>query len=600
VAELDLDSIRERYRLERDKRLRADANAQFRGVDGELAHYADDPYADSDFERAPVAKDVEVLVVGAGIAGILAAAQLRMRRISDLCILEQAADFGGTWYWNRYPGAMCDVESYIYLPLLEETGYVPTSKYVFGTEIRAYLQSVAHRYGLYERAYLQTAITGMEWDDGLKRWRVGTDRDDDIRARFVIVSNGPLTRPKLPGIPGIETFKGASFHTSRWDFDYTGGDTLGGLDRLHDKRVAVIGTGCTGVQCVPYLAEAAEHLYVVQRTPASCDYRNNRPTDPAWWKEQTRAAGWQVERMRNFTSIVSGGQEPVDLVDDGWTYTFQELTGVAVERAAERLGRPLTREERTDLLELADARTMERIRDRIEAEVADRRTAELLKPWYKRWCKRPMWHDEYLATFNRPNVTLIDTDGQGPDRITATSLVVGEEEYKLDCLIFATGFEVGTNYVRRIGYDIIGRSRRRLSEKWADGMRTFHGLHVHDFPNVFFLGTTQTGVTANYAHQVRQQAEHVAYIVTEARERGRAIEATQDAEDWWVAEVRRLARHGRRYYEECTPGYLTAEGKLDDPYGLLANTYGDGPVKFFQLLEDWRTAGTLEGLAITP
>jgi cyclohexanone monooxygenase len=597
---MDVEAIRERYRIERAKRLRPDGNAQYRGVDGEFARFAVDPLADPEFRRDPVDATVEVLIAGGGIGGILTALSLGDVGISDIAIIEQAADFGGTWYWNRYPGAMCDVEAYIYLPRLEEMGYIPTQKYVFGDEIQGYLRSIATRHGLYDKAFLQTVITYMEWRDDEQVWQILTNRGDRIRARFVAVSNGPLTKPKLPGIPGIENFKGHSFHTSRWDFEYTGGTTRGGLDRLDDKIVAVFGTGCTGIQCVPHLAEAAKHLYVVQRTPAASDYRNNRTTDLDWWKENMSSPGWQRARMRNFTSIVSGNQEPVDLVNDGWTSTFQELTSAATRRAGEALGRRLTKQERADLLELADIKTMDRIRRRVEADVTDPATAELLKPWYKRWCKRPMWHDEYLPVFNRPNVTLVDTDGQGPDHITENSFVVAGREYRADCFVFATGFEVGTNYVRRIGYEIAGRNGVLLSQKWARGLRTLHGMHAHDFPNMFFLGNVQTGITPNYTHLLTELTEHLAYIISSlGRVGGRVEEVTQDAEDWWVAEIARLARHGNVYYEECTPGYNTAEGKLDDPSGILANTYGEGPLKYFEVLAAWRASGNLAGLEIT-
>lgn len=599
MAEVDIDALRQRYLAERDKRMRADGNSQFVEIEGEFAHYAHDPYADPDFTREPVSMHVEVAIAGAGIAAILAATNLPAAGISDFVMIEQASDFGGTWYWNRYPGAMCDVEAYIYLPLLEEMGYMPTQRYVFGNEILEYLQSVARRYGLYDHAMLQTVVTYVEWDPTQEHWRVHTNRNDNITADTVIVSNGPLTRPKLPGIKGIENFRGASFHTSRWDFEYSGGSTLGNLNHLVGKRVAIVGTGCTAIQCIPYVAEAAEHLYVVQRTPAAPDYRNNSNTDPEWWKENMSAPGWQYARMQNFTAVISGEAVSVDMVRDGWTSTFQRLTGVAARRAGEKLGRKLTRDERTEFLEIADAEVMGSIRQRVEAEVESHEIAELLKPWYKRWCKRPMWHDEYLPVFNRPNVTLLDTDGHGAECFTENGIVVQGVEYPIDCVVFATGFEVGTNYVRRIGYDVAGRGGRRLSEKWGNGLRTLHGIHTHEFPNMYFMGTTQTGVSPNYTHMVTEQARHIGYILGELRRRGKRVaEVSQAAENWWQDEIRRLARRGTKYYEECTPGYNTAEGNLDDPYSLVANSYGDGATAFFRVLAEWRESDHLEGLEL--
>jgi cyclohexanone monooxygenase len=166
-------------------------------------------------------------------------------------IIEKGGNFGGTWYWNRYPGAACDIESYVYLPLLEETGFIPLEKYSKGQEILEYSKAIARHFALYRDALFQTEVTDLSWDDEAQRWIVSTERGDKIRARFVAMANGPLHRPKLPGISGIETFKGHSFHTSRWDYDYTGGDPSGGLTRLADKRVGLIGTGATAVQCVP-------------------------------------------------------------------------------------------------------------------------------------------------------------------------------------------------------------------------------------------------------------------------------------------------------------------------------------------------------------
>ncbi|HEY5647607.1 MAG TPA: NAD(P)/FAD-dependent oxidoreductase, partial [Pseudomonadales bacterium] len=386
--ELNPDSLRERYREERDKRIRADGNAQYTEVTGKFAHYLDDPYVEP-VERSPVEDFVEVVIIGGGFGGLLAGARLREAGVEDLRIIEKGGDFGGTWYWNRYPGAQCDIESYIYLPLLEELNYVPKEKYSYAPEILKHSRAIGEHYNLYDKALFQTEVTGMTWDDGAKEWHLDTNRGDRLRARFVCMSNGPLNRPKLPGVPGIESFKGHTFHTSRWDYDYTGGDTTGGLVKLRDKRVGVIGTGATAIQCVPHVAESAKELFVFQRTPSSVDVRGNRPTDPDW--AQSLQPGWQHHRMTNFNVLVTGGQQDEDLVNDGWTDIIRNLGGLANARADQ--SGEMSPEEMAARVELADFEKMNQIRARVDAIVEDRETADALKPWYRQFCKRPCFND---------------------------------------------------------------------------------------------------------------------------------------------------------------------------------------------------------------
>jgi cyclohexanone monooxygenase len=388
----------------------------------------------------------------------------------------------------------------------------------------------------------------------------------------------------------VESFKGHSFHTSRWDYGYTGGDSNGGLVGLKDKRVGIIGTGATAIQCVPHLGEWAKELYVFQRTPSSVDVRNNGPTDPEWVK--TLTPGWQQQRMDNFNIMVSGGEAEEDLVHDGWTDIFRNLQGAAVKAAAARLGRRLNSQERAQLMELADYRKMNQVRARVDALVSDPATAAALKPWYRQFCKRPCFHDEYLQTFNRPSVTLVDTQGRGVERLTQTAVVANGREYPVDCLIFATGFEVGTSYTRRAGYDIVGRGGRTLSEHWGEGLKTLHGLTSHGFPNCFFLGFTQTAITVSVPQALNEQARHVTHMVNQARTRGaQVLEPTQAVQDAYVAEVRSLARMGERFYRECTPGYYNSEGAEGNRQGFFSEMYGAGPLRFFDVLAEWREAG---------
>ena len=588
----DPEALRERYRHERDKRLRPDGNSQYVEIAGAYAGYLHDPYVETT-PREPRRDDVEVALVGGGFAGLISAVRLRQAGVDDIRIIEKGGDFGGTWYWNRYPGAQCDVESYVYLPLLEETGYVPTEKYVHAPEILDHCHRIAERFDLYERALLSTEVTHIEWDPRRRRWVIDTDRGDQLTTRFVVLGNGPLHRPKLPGIPGIGTFRGHSFHTSRWDYDYTGGDSWGGLDRLGDKRVGVIGTGATAVQIVPHLAAAARSLYVFQRTPSSIDVRANRPTDETW--AASLEPGWQMRRMENFTTLTSGGMANEDLVMDGWT----DIIGKLITRLRDRAATPEAQQDIASVLELADFEKMEQIRDRVDSIVADPATAEALKPWYRQFCKRPCFHDEYLQAFNRPTVTLVDTNGRGVDRITPAGVVVGDREYELDCLVYATGFEVGTDYTRRCGYDIVGSRGVALSDYWRDGMRSVHGMHVHGFPNLFVLGHTQGGFTVNYPHLLEEASRHVAHVVRYAVDHYVELEATAEGEDDWLRDLAESARDFRAFQEQCTPGYYNNEGQ-PAAGGFLGSSYGNGPMVFFQLLADWRDSGTFAGLELRP
>ncbi len=592
VSELgfDPDALRAKYREERDKRIRREGAAQYQEVTGDFSKYIDDPYVEKDLTRAPLTDEVEIVIVGGGFGGLLAGARLREAGAKDIRMIEKGGDFGGTWYWNRYPGAQCDVEAYVYLPLCEELNYIPKEKYSHAPEILEHSKAIARKYNLYDKACLQTEVTSMAWEEDSARWVIETNRGDRMKARFVVMSNGPLNRPKLPGIPGISSFKGHTFHTSRWDYEYTGGDSNGGLTNLKDKRVGIIGTGATAVQCVPHLGEHAKELYVFQRTPSSIDVRANRPTDPEWAK--SLQPGWQQERMDNFNILTAGGFQEEDLVNDGWTEIFRNLSA-PVQR---KLNPDMTSSEVGAAMEIADFRKMEQIRARVDAIVKDSVTAEALKPYYRQFCKRPGFHDEYLDTYNLPNVTLVDTRGQGVERITETGVVVDGKEYQVDCLIFATGFEVGTNFTRQSGYDLTGRDGITLSKKWEKGMSTFHGLYSHGFPNCFIMGLTQTGFTTSIPHALNEQAKHLSHVLTYGLDNNvRTIETTQEAENEWVDTIKRYANLGKRFYAECTPGYYNQEGKVDGE-GFFSNQYGRGAPEFFDILNKWRADVSFPGL----
>lgn len=585
----DPAALKAKYRAERDKRVRDDGNEQYVEIAGQYAHYLDDPYV-TRIERAPMFDTVEVVVVGGGFGGLLAGARMKQAGIEDVRIIEKGGDFGGTWYWNRYPGAACDIESYVYLPLLEEVGYMPVEKYTRAPEILKHSRAIGETFGLYKGAIFQTEVTGIHWDEDSARWTVKTSRGDALRARYVVLASGPLHRPKLPGIPGVETFKGHSFHTSRWDYSYTGGDSNGNLTGLKDKTVAVIGTGATAVQCVPHLGAGAKQLYVFQRTPSSIDVRNNKPTDPEWVKSLT--PGWQKRRMDNFNTLVSGGWQDEDLVADGWTDIIRNILILAGQGAK-------SPEEAMELAQLADFKKMEQVRARVDAVVADRKTADALKPWYNQFCKRPCFHDDYLATFNRPNVELVDTNGKGVERISETSIFANGKEYPVDCIVYATGFEVGTTYSHRANMELHGRDGLTLTEKWKDGASTLHGMHVHGFPNVFIIGNTQSGFSVNFPHMIDEQSRHLAYILAEAGARqATRVEATPEAEDQWLQAILNTAILRQKFLEECTPGYYNNEGK-PSPSAVRNGSFGGGPIAFVKILEAWRADGRLEGLELT-
>ncbi len=592
LTEDDRRRLHERYATERDKRIRSDGNEQYVEVTGVFSDYAHDPYVDVE-PRAPLRDEVEFAFVGGGFAGLLTGARLKQVGIDDVRIIEKGGDFGGTWYWNRYPGAQCDTAAFIYLPLLEETGHMPSEKYTHAPEIAEHCRRIGRHFGLYDDALFSTEVTGLEWDDDSSRWIIRTDRGDEMRARHVAIGTGPLHRPKLPGIPGIETFSGHSFHTSRWDYDYTGGDPAGApMTGLADKRVGIIGTGATAVQCVPHLARSAGELFVFQRTPSSIDVRNNHEIDPDWFA--TLEPGWQRRWMENFTILQTGGFADEDLVMDGWTDISQRIR----DRLLSEPEPDLSPEGFLKAYHDSDDEKMEEIRRRVEAVVADSDAADGLKPWYRQLCKRPCFHDDYLQAFNEDSTTLVHTDGQGVERITERGVVVDGVEYELDCLIYASGFEVGTEFTRRWGFDVTGRDGELLSDHWSEGMTSLHGIHTRGFPNMYIVSPSQgANLISNVPHNLTEAGETIAAVVAHAHEvDATEVEVTESAETRWVE---MLEAGGRTFGGDptCTPGYYNNEGHgIADSARRNSLGYPDGPVAYFEYIDRWRTSGDFEGL----
>ena len=590
----DPEAVDAKYQQERAKRV-SDARKAIQDLEGDarFAQYLRDPFTPF-IERAPVCDEVGVgvAIIGAGLAGVVLGAKLREVGVQRIRLIDKAGGIGGTWYWNRYPGLFCDVESYIYMPMLEEMDCVPTARYATGEEIRRHLEAIAHRYDLVDEALFHTGVETSEWDEAGSCWVLHTDRSDEIRAHHLVVAPGILNLVKLPRIPGMEDFQGKAFHTARWDYEYTGGapdDAC--LWKLADKVVGIIGTGGSAIQCVPPLAESSKHLYVFQRTPSAIGVRDNRPTDEHFAEELH--PGWQRERMENFSAVMIGRDVGRDLTDDSWTHHMAKVANPPVDEG-------MSPEEAMRRAEEIDYAVMEEHRARVERIVSDPTVAEALKPYYRYLCKRPLFHDEYLQTFNRPDVTLVDCPG-GVERVTEHGVMANGTEYELDCLVYATGFEAEvTPFFRRAGHTIIGRGGITLTEKWKDGVTSVHGITTRGFPNLFIMPAPaqQAVTTVNYTHLAVLGAEHIAAPIAELDERGvEVFDVRQEAEDAWTETIVSTFRDARAFMAACTPSRLNFEG---DPSQVNPRngSYGGGYGDFFayqDLLREWRERGDFEG-----
>jgi cation diffusion facilitator CzcD-associated flavoprotein CzcO len=590
----DPEAVRAKYLAERDKRL-VPGRAEIRDLrtDEHFAHYRDDPFTPVT-ERSAVVDEVDVVIVGGGIAGVCAGAQLRKAGVERIRIVDQAGGIGGTWYWNRYPGVMCDVESYIYMPMLEELGYIPTRRYAFGEEIRSHLEAIADRFDLHADALFHTGVTGAEWDEAAARWRIRTDQDDVISCRWYVLAVGILNLMKLPTIPGMEDFAGRSFHTGRWDYGYTGGSADEPLTGLADKVVALVGVGASGIQCVPPLAASAQHLYVFQRTPSAIGERGNRPTDPTF--AERLEPRWQRDRMDNFQAVMLGRSVEVDQIDDGWTHHY-----AAVHHPPR--GRDMTMAEYMRSAEELDYGIMETHRRRIDDLVGDRVTAEILKPYYRYLCKRPCFHDEYLLAFNNRNVTLIDCPA-GIERVTEKGPVVDGQQYEVDCIIYGTGFEAElTPLFRRVGHQIVGRGGVTLAGKWADGAASLFGMMSRGFPNMFVMPAPgqQAVVTVNYTQLAVLGAEFIGGAVGLLKQRGvEVFDVSAEAEEAWTQKIVDSFVDGSAVMSACTPSRINNEGHPEALNPRNGN-YGRGMGDWFAyrgVLEQWLEAGTFEGLEL--
>jgi cation diffusion facilitator CzcD-associated flavoprotein CzcO len=590
----DKETVRAKYLAERDRRL-VEGRSEIRDLqrDTHFSNYRDDPFTPR-IEREPVNDEVDVLIVGGGIAGVLAGANLRKAGIERIRIVDQAGGVGGTWYWNQYPGVMCDVESYMYIPLLEEFDYIPTRRYAWGEEILGHLQKIAERYRLEDDALFHTGVTRAQWLEDEGRWLVNTDRGDEVRCRWYVLAVGILNLLKLPAIPGMEDFKGRSFHTARWDYGYTGGGAHEPLHKLADKTVAVLGTGASGIQCVPPLVQSAKHVYVFQRTPSAIGVRGNRPTDAEFGDRLE--PGWQQARMDNFQAIMLGLPVEDDLVDDGWTHHFaavnhpgvvEGMTGADIARRGEEL----------------DFEVMEEHRRRVEELVSDPVKADILKPYYRYICKRPCFHDEYLSAFNAPNITLVDCPA-GIERIYEKGPVVDGVQYEVDCIVYGTGFEPEqTPLYRRAGHEVVGRDGVSLADKWADGPHSLFGMMTRGFPNMFIMPGPfqQSVVTVNYTQLAILGAEFVGRAIGSLQREGVDVfDVSAEAEEKWVQGIVDAYIDASRVMAACTPSRINNEGHPEERSPLVG-AYRGGLGDWFgyrDRLEHWVEDGRFDGLEL--
>ena len=535
------------------KEARAGA-ADYMAMEGEFAHYLEDVYSADPVERDALEDECEVLVVGAGFAGLLLWYKLKQAGFQDVRFCEKGGDVGGTWYWNRYPGIACDVESYSYLPLLEEMGYVPTMKFAAGFEIMEYCQSMATKFGFYDRCLFHTTVETTDWDETSGRWTVSTDRGDKMRARYVVLANGILTTPKLARIEGMQSFEGQSFHTSRWDYN---------ID-LEGKRVGIIGTGATAVQAVPELAKTVGELYVFQRTPSSIDVRDQRATTEAEIEQWSQEPNWARKRRARFAKI-SEGRTALQANEDYLTGKVDDFK----ERKQHK--NPLSPQEYVQKQLNSNFRLMEQIRERVDAIVEDPKTAEALKPYYPYGCKRPTFHDEYLPTFNQQHVHLVDTAPHGVAKINERGVVHEGVEYPLDVLIYATGFQ----WMATASFNMItGRNGVTLKEKWdKEGTRTFLGLHSKGFPNLFILSGPQGGGGSfNFINAIEQHGDYVVWMLSTLREQGMNLVDVKAEPESDYAEHCRQADEITRPLRDCIT-YYNGHGEAEP--GSLAY-YGGG------------------------
>lgn len=638
-SDVGFEQIQARYALEREKRQGQNVTTQYDDIakSSKFKYLAENPWIHDDQgspAQNPPIRDSEhckVLIVGAGYGALLFAVRLVLEAnfaAKDIVFADSAGGFGGCWYWNRYPGLMCDIESACYLPLLEETGYVPKHRYGYGPELKEYAGLVASTWNLQNRGLFYSTAQKAKWDAGTSTWHTTIHREApnqpsetmEIRSDLLILASGIINRPKMPRFPGLEGYKGHIFHTSRWDYNYTGGSPENPkLDQLNGKKVAFIGTGSTGIQAIPELAKYAGHLLVFQRTPSAVDVRDQRPIEADEFRRDIAdKPGWQAQRRENLSAFFSNlpNLPDRDLVDDGWSKAPSLSALAGGPRAA-----GVTDENLNDYigeLHQLDLPRQQRIRARVDSVVKSPTVASSLKPWYASWCKRPCFHDDYLDAFNRPNVQLIDTAGRGVDGFSARGPLVNEQEFDADVVILGTGFEpfVIGSPAYRAGMSIIGRDGLSMDDKWDSGIETLHGLMIRGFPNLFLSGNlSQAGASWNNVHSMDVLARHTAFILT-ASEKAHAsgacdssrkivIEPSKQAEDAWTKRVSSGAP-GFGAMNTCLPSYSNADERVESELDEAARKekvakgkyWPKGILDFIETIKTWESETNLNDLDV--
>ncbi len=488
----------------------------------------------------------DVVVVGAGFAGMFMLHRLRELGF-DAVVVERAGGVGGTWYWNRYPGARCDVESmqysYSFDPQLEQE-WEWSERYSGQPEILRYANHVADRYDLRRDIRFDTTVEQADWDDEARQWLLLTDRGV-YRARFVVMATGCLSTTNEPVFEGAQTFAGATYHTGSWPHE---GVDFGG------QSVAVIGTGSSAIQAIPVIAEECAALTVFQRTPNYSVPARNQPLDPAEqadWKASYRER--RAEMLDQRAAMLQRLPDSEDLAKEA---TEDEFARRMEERWA--VGGFTFYRGYGDIV--FDAESNERIaafvRGKIADIVDDPEVAALLTPHNTIACKRPCLDTRYYETFNQPHVRLVDVSQTPIERICAAGVVVDGQEYPADAIVYATGFDAMTGTLLRM--NITGRSGRRLADHWDAGPRTYLGLGIAGFPNLFTVsGPGSPSVLTNMIPSIEQHVEWIGRCLVELRERGAAtIEAEPDAEASWVDHVNAVA--DLTLYPTCNSWYLGA------------------------------------------
>ncbi|KAK8126977.1 uncharacterized protein PG998_002736 [Apiospora kogelbergensis] len=636
--EVDI-STRDRYAAERTKRLAAAPNYVKRlevSKDSSVRDLLQDPWVDYDAlaKEVPYLKNgsrIKFLIVGAGHSGLIHAYHIVKAGFDpkDLVVVDTAGGWGGTWYWNRYPGLKCDVEGYCYLPLLEESGFIPQDRYSHGDEIRRNAEHIAAKYGL--QGMFCTRFVAADWNEPEGRWDIMLRRqlgpaheevDFAISTQFLITATGLLSSMSIPSLPGIEDFRREKklFHAARWDYDYTGGSpTEPHMSNLRDKLVGIVGTAATAVQAVPELAKWAKHLYVFQRTPTYIGPHEDNQTTPELWDKVTKGGkpGWQAERMVNLELCFTDDAEvtpDTNLVQDERS-RYPPLAAVWGSRRAVGLG-PEKAAEHTEWMLRREAPHAARLRKFIKQEVKDPETAEKLTPWYPGWCKRPAFNNDYLQAFNLPNVTLVDTDGRGVQRYTRNGVVVGEDgaarEYELDALVLATGFEIsgtGSCALASSQASCRGRNGRDLNDKWnSPDFATFYGVSTNGFPNMFMSAGANSAGSANMTGVYGSQARMTAHIIAAATARSAdpdktVVEVSKEAELAWLDRLLGNVTWFTPLLTTCPPTYFTGykTGAQDEKESAMAKRkllFPLGPVGYDEVGHEYIQKGDLEGVIV--